>query len=87
VGLFDETPRALSAAFFYYDPDYARFSPGTANVLALVEDARRSGREHVYLGFRVEGCPSLRYKAAFRPHEVLDGRPEPDEAPRWSGLP
>src|SRR6202034_4402610 len=24
VGLFDETPRALSAAFFFYDPDYAR---------------------------------------------------------------
>jgi arginine-tRNA-protein transferase len=84
VGLFDETPRALSAAFFYYDPDYARLSPGIANVLTLVDDARRTGRGHVYLGFRVEGCASLRYKAGFRPHEVLDGRPGPDEVPCWS---
>ncbi len=33
VGLFDATPRALSAAFFFHDPEYARLSLGTANVL------------------------------------------------------
>ena len=33
----------------------------------------RSARAHVYLGYRVEGCASLRYKAAFRPHELLPG--------------
>jgi arginine-tRNA-protein transferase len=71
VGLFDATPRALSAAFFFHDPDYARLSLGTANVLALLDEARASGRPHVYLGYRVAGCPSLQYKAAFRPHEVL----------------
>jgi arginine-tRNA-protein transferase len=71
VGLFDATPRALSAAFFFHDPDYARLSLGTANVLALVADARASGRPHVYLGYRVAGCPSLQYKATFRPHELL----------------
>jgi arginine-tRNA-protein transferase len=79
VGLFDETPRALSAAFFYYDPAYARFSLGAINVLALVDDARASGRPHVYLGYRVEGCPSLAYKGNFRPHELLRGSPTPDE--------
>jgi arginyl-tRNA--protein-N-Asp/Glu arginylyltransferase len=83
VGLFDETPRALSAAFFFYDPAYARCSPGTANVLALVEDARAARKEHLYLGYCVAGCASLRYKAAFRPHERLVGRPEMNEAPRW----
>ncbi len=83
VGLFDETPRALSAAFFFYDPDYARLSPGAANVLSLVDDARRTGLPHVYLGYRVEGCASLRYKASFRPHELLAGRPSLAEAPAW----
>ena len=81
VGLFDETPRALSAAFFFHEPAYARRSLGTANVVALVADARVSGRPHVYLGFRVAGCASLRYKAAFRPHELLLGRPGPAEEP------
>ncbi len=71
LGLFDATPQALSAAFFFYDPDYARLSPGTSNVVSLVEDARRAGRKYVYLGYRVAGCASLRYKAGFRPHELL----------------
>jgi arginine-tRNA-protein transferase len=71
VSLFDATPRALSAAFFYYDPDYARASPGTANVLSLVDLARGQGKRHLYLGYCVAGCASLRYKAAFVPHEIL----------------
>ncbi len=83
VGLFDETPAALSAAFFYYDPSYARLSLGTANILHLIADARASGRAHVYLGYRVEGCASLRYKAAFHPHELLFDRPSLDESPTW----
>jgi leucyl-tRNA---protein transferase len=82
VGLFDETPHALSAAFFYFDPDYATMSPGTVNVLALVADARATGRAHVYLGFRVAGCPSLAYKARFGPHELLaPGDPDPSLVP------
>jgi leucyl-tRNA---protein transferase len=83
VGLFDETPRALSAAFFFHDPDYARLSLGTANVLSLIGDAQASGRAHVYLGYRVAGCASLRYKGRFKPHEALDGRPAPHEPPLW----
>lgn len=83
VGICDETPRAFSAAYFYYDPDYASFSLGTANVLALVDDARRTGRPHVYLGYRVAACASLAYKAAFRPHELLVGRPSFESAPEW----
>jgi arginine-tRNA-protein transferase len=84
LGLFDETPRALSAAFFFYDPDYAHRSLGTANVLSLMADALAAGRDHVYLGYRVEGCGSLAYKAGFRPHELMEGRPSMREQPVWS---
>jgi arginyl-tRNA--protein-N-Asp/Glu arginylyltransferase len=89
VGLFDVTPRALSAAFFFHDPDYARLSLGTANVGLLIDDARASGRAHVYLGYRVEGCASLSYKAAFRPHELLVGElPAFGEPATWrEGVP
>jgi arginyl-tRNA--protein-N-Asp/Glu arginylyltransferase len=87
VGLFDETPNALSAAFFFYDPAHAHMSLGTANVVSLVADARAGGRDHVYLGFRVAGCASLRYKAAFRPHELLFGRPAAGEPPVWKESP
>ncbi|HEY6463531.1 MAG TPA: hypothetical protein VIY73_25360, partial [Polyangiaceae bacterium] len=81
LGSFDETPNALSAAFFFHDPAYARFSLGTANILGLLGDARRLGKRYVYLGFRVAGCQSLRYKAAFGPHELMTRRPGFDEAP------
>jgi arginyl-tRNA--protein-N-Asp/Glu arginylyltransferase len=70
IGLFDETPNALSAAFFYYDPAYAQRSLGTANVLSLVDEARSEGRPYVYLGYRVRECRSLQYKSSFRPHEL-----------------
>jgi arginine-tRNA-protein transferase len=89
VGLFDEMPSALSAAFFFHDPapEYARMSLGTLNVLALVEDARAKGLPHLYLGYRVSGCQSLRYKSSFRPHELLqNGGTERDEAPEWRVL-
>ena len=86
VGLYDETPNALSAAFFYHDPAYARLSLGTANVVTLVESAHAGGRAHLYLGYCVEGCPSLRYKARFRPHETLCGRPASGQTPRWSAV-
>jgi leucyl-tRNA---protein transferase len=83
LGLCDETPNAWSAVYFFYDPAYARASPGSANVVFQVELARARGLPHVYLGYRVLECASLRYKASFRPHELLEGRPELDETPRW----
>jgi arginyl-tRNA--protein-N-Asp/Glu arginylyltransferase len=83
VGLCDETPHAWSAIYFFYDPTYARRSPGVFHVLNLVELARQQGKTHVYLGFRITDCISMRYKAAFGPHELLVGRPAADEAPIW----
>lgn len=83
LGLCDETPHAMSAAFFFYDPDYAGDSLGVVNVVTLIDDAKQRGIPHVYLGYRVMGCASLRYKAGYGPHELLVGRPERDEATVW----
>jgi arginyl-tRNA--protein-N-Asp/Glu arginylyltransferase len=79
----DETPRAWNATYFFYDPAYARRSIGVANILRQIDVARARGIPHVYLGFRVLACQSMRYKAAFRPHELLQGRPGFDEEPQW----
>ena len=87
VCIFDETPRALSAAFFFYDPECAHLSLGTWNVLSLIQQARTTGREHVYLGYCVSGCASLRYKESFRPHELMEGRPRFDEPAVWRPAP
>lgn len=84
LGIVDETPRALSAVYFFWDPEHAPASLGVAHVVMLAEEARARGLAWVYLGYRVVGCPSLVYKARYRPHELLDGRPDDAEAPRWT---
>ena len=71
VGYVDRLPQALSAIYFYWDPDERARSLGTYNVLSIIERARTLGVPHVYLGYYVEGCRSLAYKANFRPNEVL----------------
>ena len=83
VGLSDETARAWSAIYFFYDPDYAHRSPGTANVVTQIEIARSRGIPYVYLGYCVAQCASLAYKAKFLPQERLSRYVEDDEEPVW----
>lgn len=87
LGLIDVTPNCLSAAYFFYDPAIARLSPGVGNVMTCVELARELGCQHVYLGYRVQACPSLQYKGLFRPYELLEGRPALDEPAVWAEVP
>jgi len=83
VAIVDETPKALSAVYTYHDPDYRKWSLGTLSVLRQVEQARQTGRQWVYLGYRVLGCPSSEYKAKYRPHELLEAFVEFGVPPRW----
>ncbi len=54
-----------------FDPDLSDRSPGTLNVLWLVEECRRLGAPWLYLGYHVAGSPSMAYKAGFGPREIL----------------
>jgi arginine-tRNA-protein transferase len=87
IGLVDVTPRALSSVFFFFHPSLAPRSPGTFGALAEIALARETGRDHVYFGYRVAGCPSVAYKAQFRPHELLARIPADDEPPDWRPAP
>jgi leucyl-tRNA---protein transferase len=72
VGYVDVLAGGLSAIYFIRDPRYHDRSIGTWNVLCLVDRARALGLPHVYLGYHAAGCPSLQYKARFRPNQRLD---------------
>jgi arginine-tRNA-protein transferase len=72
VGYVDQLSGGLSAIYFARDPAYRDRSLGTWNVLCLIDRAKALGLPHLYLGYHVDGCPSLRYKASFRPNERLD---------------
>jgi leucyl-tRNA---protein transferase len=87
VGLCDETPNAWSAIYFFYDPDYAKLSLGTFNVVYQVELAKSKGLPHVYLGYRIEECESMQYKMKFLPHDLLIERPDEETPPPWFRAP
>lgn len=83
LGIVDVVPAALSAVYFFWDPEHAPPSLGVAHIVWLIEDAARLGHDHVYLGYRVDACPSLAYKARYLPQELLEGRPALGDVPVW----
>jgi leucyl-tRNA---protein transferase len=71
AGIYDASPAAFSAVYYYFDPDLSARSPGTLHVLWLLEECRRRGVPWLYLGYYVAGSPRMAYKAGFRPHQIL----------------
>lgn len=85
VALLDLLPSALSAVYCYYDPKLRDRGLGVNAVLQQIELARQLKAEHLYLGYWIEGNASMRYKSRYRPHELLDGRPDSEQTPIWHG--
>jgi leucyl-tRNA---protein transferase len=71
VGYVDDLPCGPSAIYFYYEPSLRDRSLGTFNVWSIIAAAAKQQQQHVYLGYHVEGCRSLEYKANYKPNEKL----------------
>jgi leucyl-tRNA---protein transferase len=71
VGICDVSERSMSSVYFYFDPDEHRRGLGTYGAIREIAFARESGIPYYYLGYWIEPCRSMRYKAAFRPFELL----------------
>jgi leucyl-tRNA---protein transferase len=72
VGVVDVEPEAMSAVYCYFDPGMPARSLGAYNVLWLIEECRRRGIPHLYLGYYVRDSPKMNYKASYRPYELLE---------------
>jgi len=71
VGIVDVVEDALSTVYFYFDPAWSRHSPGTFSALAEIDWARSKGLRYYYMGYYIEGCAAMAYKANFGPCELM----------------
>jgi len=69
--LVDRLGKGMSAVYSFYDPDAPRRSLGSLVILWLVQEARRLGLAHVYLGYWIAESRKMSYKSSFRPLETL----------------
>jgi len=67
----DQMLDGLSAIYTFYDPTEEKRSLGTLAVLFQIEEAKRLDLDYVYLGYWIQNCGKMNYKARFGPLELL----------------
>ncbi len=70
VCLADHLNNGLSAVYSFYDPALQSNSLGTFMVVWLINWAKKSGIDYVYLGFWISACNKMAYKSSFKPIEI-----------------
>lgn len=84
VDLIDVLKDGISSIYFYYDPEYAKYGLGKLSLLFQIKFAISQNKKWIYLGYYVEKCPSLSYKAEYEPYLTLQGRPKDNENFIWN---
>jgi arginine-tRNA-protein transferase len=70
--LVDTLVDGLSLVYSFFDPAFARQSPGSFVILDHLNQASAQKLPHLYLGYWVRGARKMDYKARFSPLEILD---------------
>jgi arginyl-tRNA--protein-N-Asp/Glu arginylyltransferase len=71
VAVMDCGAHFVNAVYFYFDPAAGRRSPGTYNILHLIDFCRQKNISFLYLGYWIPEVAAMRYKANFKPHYLL----------------
>lgn len=71
ISVLDFLPTGLSSIYFIWDPDYAHLSLGTLLGVREIQMCHELGLGYYYLGYYIEDCPKMKYKAKFG-GEILD---------------
>ena len=83
VDLIDILEDGISSIYFYYDPEYAKYSLGKLSLLFQIKFAASENKDWIYLGYYVKDCSSLSYKADYKPFLTLQGKPTQEEEFNW----
>lgn len=74
VGVLDVLPAGLSSVYLFYHPTFSHelVSLGKYAILKEIEYARDTLRlPYYYLGYYIESCQKMRYKAEYKPSQLL----------------
>jgi len=76
VGVVDILPKCLSSKYLFWDPDLAFLSLGKYTALKEIDWVKTTHEhcpslQYYYLGYYIHSCNKMRYKAAYRPSELL----------------
>lgn len=83
VDLVDFLDDGLSSIYFYYDPNFSKFSLGNYSIYKQIEMAKDRELKWIYLGYYVKDCDSLNYKINYKPYEILQNNPNFNEVSIW----
>ena len=83
VDLIDILPNGISSIYFYYDPDFSFYNLGKLSLYYQIIMANERNLQWIYLGYYVKECPSLAYKADYKPFLTLRGRPSKQSEIVW----
>ncbi len=71
VGLHDVLEDGLSLVYSFFEPSLGARSLGTHVILDHITQSLAADLPYLYLGYWVDGSPSMDYKARFGPQERL----------------
>ncbi|PIN21583.1 Arginyl-tRNA-protein transferase [Handroanthus impetiginosus] len=76
VGVIDILPKCFSSKYLFWDPDFAFLSLGKYSALEEIKwitknQAHCPSLQYYYLGYYTHSCSKMRYKAGYRPSELL----------------
>jgi arginyl-tRNA---protein transferase len=77
VGVLDLLPHAVSSVYLFYDPEHRHHDWGKISALHEIGLSRENHYDYYYMGYYIHSCLKMRYKAGFRPSQLLD--PETNE--------
>lgn len=71
VSIIDLSTSWLNVVFYFFDPAEEKRSPGTFNILYLIDFCRQKEIQFIYLGYWIKEVRQMNYKANFKPHYIL----------------